>query len=724
MSEEKSLFQKYRPAFLLAVVVAAVIFLIANNFSVVSNVAMAFIGFGLVVLVHEFGHFIVAKVSDIKVEAFSIGFSPVLAGILRTEKGWRVRILPKFFPKENDEAEEGRLCFTIGKSKKADETEYRIGLIPFGGFVKMLGQEDTKTVEATNDPRSYVNKSPEVRMAVIAAGVLFNVISALLVFVTVFLIGINRVPAVIGAVEPNSPAAIAGLRAGDEVIEIDGKSGDLEFIDIAMAAALSGKEEAVGLKVKRADDSVKEFSIVAKETQTPTGTLRLFGVIPAQDLTLAKVNDVNALFEKTGLRGGDRIISVNGWDVENHWQLTEKVNETFARSVTLLAQRVDESGKAELVKSQVRLDLNFANREPKLESDLGHIYSMVPRLKVTFVFEELVSSDSRTKRVPEDRDIVVAGGNSKVENALYSGDIILAAGNIENPTYKELRDVTKEYQDKELAITVLRKNAEGVENEVAVTVIPKRQDSDGRVVIGIGVALDAEHAVVAKTISAIDGPQALAIPRGALITAVDGVKVSDFYDCIRQIRENAGQRITIDYRVNDRIAGDVSLEVSDTEESITVKSTFAEIVPFKILERLYKADGPVDAAVMGYRKTVSFIMRAYITLQRAVSGLVSPKNFMGPVGLLTLSYRIVSERPIIYYVYFLGLISAFIAVFNLLPLLPFDGGHLVFLAIEKIKGSAVSERIQGAATYVGLVLVGAFALYVTFNDIVRSFFSN
>jgi regulator of sigma E protease len=68
------------------------------------------------------------------------------------------------------------------------------------------------------------------------------------------------------------------------------------------------------------------------------------------------------------------------------------------------------------------------------------------------------------------------------------------------------------------------------------------------------------------------------------------------------------------------------------------------------------------------------------------------------------------------------LISAFIAVFNLLPLLPFDGGHLVFLLIEKIKGSPVSGRIQAFAVYAGLVLVGAFFLYVTFNDIIRSFF--
>ena len=95
---------------------------------------------------------------------------------------------------------------------------------------------------------------------------------------------------------------------------------------------------------------------------------------------------------------------------------------------------------------------------------------------------------------------------------------------------------------------------------------------------------------------------------------------------------------------------------------------------------------------------------------------------MGPVGIAKISYEIVKDYPLIYYAYFLGLINAFIAVFNSLPLLPFDGGHIVFLLVEKIKGSAVNERIQGAILYFGLAIVLAFVLYVTFNDIVRSFF--
>jgi regulator of sigma E protease len=95
---------------------------------------------------------------------------------------------------------------------------------------------------------------------------------------------------------------------------------------------------------------------------------------------------------------------------------------------------------------------------------------------------------------------------------------------------------------------------------------------------------------------------------------------------------------------------------------------------------------------------------------------------MGPVGIISFSYRIVAEQPFVYYVYFLGLISACIAVFNFLPLPPLDGGLVVLLLVEKIKGSALSERTQGVVAYVGWVLIGGFFLYVTFNDIVRSFF--
>ena len=100
---------------------------------------------------------------------------------------------------------------------------------------------------------------------------------------------------------------------------------------------------------------------------------------------------------------------------------------------------------------------------------------------------------------------------------------------------------------------------------------------------------------------------------------------------------------------------------------------------------------------------------------------ISPKLLMGPVGIVVSSYQIVQGRPLVYYAYFLGLISASIAVLNLMPMPPFDGGLIVLMIVEKIKGSALSERAQAALAYTGWVAVLVLLLYVTFNDIMRTF---
>ncbi len=743
MSKAKGLLSNNFRLFLFVAVFAAVIYLVVRNISVFGNILLVALGFGAVVLVHEFGHFIVAKLTGIKVEAFSIGFPPILAGILRTERGWRVRILPRFFPGENRSGDPGApgLSFTIGKktragavrsklgkpdappvagtSNGAGETEYRIGLIPFGGFVKMLGQDDIGPVKASDDPRSYANKPVGVRMAVITAGVVFNAISAILIFMIVFLIGIKLAPAMVGGVRPNSPASRAGLTAGDEIIEIAGKSDNLDFSDIKITAALSDINEEVPLKIRHKDGSEEDFSLVAE--QMLGERLRNFGVMQPMSLTIAEVFDVNTLHERTGLLPGDRIKAVNGRDVQNHWELAEIVQNALAPAVTVLAERTEtDSKEVGLIEVQLNLLLPaLKSADITSESSLRHIYSIVPRLRITAVVDKPTSIKDRIVSLLSKIGI---GKEVTDKPKLQVDDIMLAIGDVENPTYKEMREVTEEYEDRELPIKVLRVDINGVEKTLAVTVVPKRPPGGERVVIGIFVALDTEHPIVAKTIVTEDGPAALAIPRGAAIMAVDGVRVSNFYEIIREMRRNAGQRITIDYRLDEKIAGDIALDLGGGKEFITVKSILAESVPFEPLERLYKASGPVDAIGMGYRRTVMFIVQAYVTLQRVVGGLVSPKSFIGPVGIVTLSYRIVAEQPLVYYVYFLGLISAFIAVFNFLPLLPFDGGHIVLLLVEKVKGSALSERVQGAIAYAGLVLIGAFFLYVTFNDIVRSFF--
>jgi len=697
MSETKNLLNKYSRLILFFTIFLMVVVFVVWNVRAFGNVLCVLLGFGAVIIVHEFGHFIVAKLSDIKVEVFSIGFSPILAGILRTEKGFRVRILPGLLPVSQGDDSDGSLAtFTIGKAGKAGETEYRIGLIPFGGYVKMLGQEDTKAAQVSDDPRSFANKSVASRAAVIVAGVTFNAVSAVLIFMLAFLIGIRLTPAVVGAVVRGSPAQRAGLVAGDEIIRIAGKNHNLDFSNIGVAAALSDVNEAIKLRVRHQDGNEEDFAIVAEQL-AGSEKMRLFGIMQAQTLNIGEVDDVNALYEATGLRPGDTIKTVSGKDVQNHWDLIRIVEDSLGPAVKILAERKIADDQVEFVESEIKLEWNFAESyEAESESQLYHICSMVPRLRITAV-RKLRDSNP----------------------ALGVGDIIVAAADVENPTYTELRETIDEYKGRKLAIKVLRSGNAADERIVSVTVVPVYSKASNRVIIGIGIALDAEHPVVAKTI----GAGRLAIPRGAVITAVDGAEVSSFYDCVEQIRKNAGQRITIDYRLDEDVAGNVALDLTGAraDDLITVKSAFGQFVPFEELKRLYKAEGPIDAVVMGYKKTVMFIAQSYITIKRLLAGLLSPKLLMGPVGIITLSYKIVAQQPLIYYVYFLGLLNACIAVMNLLPLLPFDGGVLVLLFVEKLKGSPLNERIQAALTYASLVLIGAFFLYVTFNDIVRSF---
>jgi regulator of sigma E protease len=712
MSKEKDFFNKYFRLIVFAAAVVMILYFIISNVSAFGNVLLVLLGFGSVIMIHEFGHFIVAKLSDIKVEAFSIFMPPTLIGVQRKKEGIRIRILPDIFPKEGnaseegDDSNEGALRITIKSEGKASETEYRMGLIPFGGFVKMLGQEDTSTVKSSDDPRSFANKPKSIRAAVLAAGVCCNIISAVIIFMIVFLIGINLTPAVVGVVKPDSPASRAGLRAGDEVISVAGKSNDLDFSNIGIAAALSGEDEKVPMKVRHEDGTEEDLELVAE--LLPGGQMREFGIEIPVSLTVAQLSEDGAtdLFSRTGFLAGDKIKSVDGREVQSFWELREVIQGSLVPEVALSVERMGDSGETEVVASQIGLDLIFASSHGvESESKLYHIYSMVPRLRIGVVSDKLTSG-------AEDSD-----------SSLQSGDIILAIGDIENPTYSEMRSITESSEDKELPIQVLRSSASGADKTLTVIVTPKKPAGSERVVIGIGVVLDAEHPIVAKIIDAEGVPDKLDIPRGAAITAVDGAPVSNFYEIIREIRRYDGERITINWRVDEQIAGSVALNVDNKGEGITVKSDFAEIIPFDDLKRSYKASGPIDAIVMGYRRTVMFVAQTYVTLRRLIGGLVSPKNLMGPVGIISLSYRIVAEQPLIYYVYFLGLISAVIAVFNFLPLPPLDGGLVVLLLVEKIKGSALSERAQGIIAYAGWALILTLILYVTFNDIVRSFFS-
>ena len=697
---------------------AVLAYVIVRYSGVVRNIITVMLGFGAVVLVHEFGHFIVAKLSGIKVEAFSLFMPPTVVGLQRTEAGLRVRFLPAFFSKEGESPEEGGKTFIFGKPGKAADTEYRIGLIPFGGYVKLLGQEDVGPVRQNSDPRSFANKPVSVRIPVIAAGVTFNAISAAIIFMVVFLIGINLHPAVVGGVEPNSPAAKAGLKAGDEILEIAGHSRDLDFSNIQMAAALSGRGEPVPMTVRRREGSEERISLMADQ---PAGApFKRFGIMEPVSLTIAEVSDASDLREQMGFQPGDRVVAVDGKPVEYYWQFADLFQDALSPRVPITVERSTAQGTERV---QVELPRDVAPTNGLSETDLNHIYSMVPRLQIESVAKP--PRPSIVRRIA--RALGFGGkpgesGDADGASGLQAGDIILAIDKVQYPTYAELRKVTVESENKTIPITVLRADPNGVERPLVVNVTPKQEPGGSkRVVIGFAAILDVAHPVVADTISAPDGPAKLDIPRGATITAVNNQPVSNYYDIIKAVRQWDEQPVSLEYRRGANIEGGVTLQVSGAHKPVQLESETLGLIPFKPLEKRYQADGVIDALGMGYRRTVMFVVQAYLTLRRLLGGLLSPKLLMGPVGIMVSSYQIVAAQPPIYYPYFLGLISASIAVLNLLPVPPFDGGLIVLMLIEKIKGSALSEKSQGILAYAGWMLVLALLLYVTFYDLVRTF---
>ena len=692
-------------------VVALAIFAV-NNPRMASSIALVAVGFGGVVMIHELGHFLVAKLGGIKVEAFSIGFPPVFLGIRKLKKGFRVRLLPR--PGQEQVLEEGDSA-----------TEYQVGLVPLGGFVKMLGQSDSGAVEQTNDPNSFLNRPLWIRIAVVAAGVTFNAIAAIILFMGLFLHGIDLKPAVVGDVVANSPAYDAGMRPGDEIIDVDGE----RFVDyeaLLLAPALSAKGEPSSFVVRRTDGTEETIRVAAERSAGDTTGLRSIGIVEAHKLTIepkiAQEQElVETIFKETGLRPGDEIKAINGQTVTAPWELKQKITEAIAPEAVLTVSRSWPAGSPRtLEKITFPMQLNPTVGNFRQEFDLADIYGMVPCLKVAAVMErpQMMGLLQRLKSIFKSGS---EKGGDKSTPPLLAGDILIRVDKTPYPNFKELRDITATFKDKELAVTVLRADAAGQRRPVELTVHPYEIPGSQRVTIGFAADLAMEQAIVAQMIE--KGPSDVvrpAFPAGAKIVAVDGAPVETFYDVVRLLRANPGQRVSLDYIDADGQAGGTGLTVPE-RGGIHAQSSLAKGIPYEELRVTYKAESPIQAMSMGIKKARQFVVRTLITLYRLIRQEVPSSSLMGPVGIIKVSYA-VADASIIHYLYFLGLISSCLAVMNLLPLPVLDGGVIVMLIIEKIKGSPLSEKVQAVITYAGLSLLLGLMLWVTYNDIIRILF--
>jgi regulator of sigma E protease len=186
---------------------------------------------GLLVFVHEFGHFITAKWAGIRVEEFGMGFPPTLVSIRKRERGgWEVMWFGR--SREIDTSSTlNPLYGTSGgpsrnRADASDRTMYSLNLLPIGGFVRLSGEMgDAYDENGIYDPKSFAAKSAGKRLIVLVAGVVMNFLLAIVLFTVAYTGGQpvgNSPEPIIGSLESGSPAQLAGLQVGDRVLSVNG----------------------------------------------------------------------------------------------------------------------------------------------------------------------------------------------------------------------------------------------------------------------------------------------------------------------------------------------------------------------------------------------------------------------------------------------------------------------------------------------------------------------
>jgi regulator of sigma E protease len=709
------------------------------------------LGFSLVIFVHELGHFAVAKWAGVKVEQFAIGFGKEIWG------------------------------FTRG------ETRYSFNVLPLGGYVKMLGQEDfavdkSGEWEVKADPRSFLSKPVGPRMAIVSAGVIMNILLAALLFMIVFMVGKETLDSVVGRVQEGAPADLAGLRAGDRILTIDGQEID-DFSDLSMAIMLAESGEPLEFTIER-NEKIQTLAVTPKMNAQRN--------VQQVGISSPTTNRVLATFGQSGIddqhqiQPDDVIKQIGPYTRVGYDTLKWAIFDNRDKPVKIVVERPkpDQDGKVEQITCYRRGELLFLNNPDGLNLQVGDFLGFVPRRKVG-----AVEPDSRAE---------LAG--------FKIGDVILAWEGIAHPTFEECTDSILKNVERDIRVRVRRDS-----QELDLIVRPKEKKrhifSAGKPHVGISfLAQENERVMVANTVAESNGtPTAasqLKLPRGTEILRIDEDEVHGWPEMVDLCRAKAGQTVSITYRYGDQPAQTASMSIpaamstslvdadgnphemplsarvisvagqthvtirnddgkelkqpithwqhvaralrqhvgdqieivyhdhrTDRDVTATMTVTADNTEPW--MRKLHYDPGPVifapdykilrksnplAAMQLGVKKTYYFVIQAYTTMRAMISGSVGIENVAGPVGILKIGAH-AAEGGIITLMWFLGLLSANLAVINFLPIPIVDGGLMVFLIIEKIKGSPVSLKIQVATQVIGLALIVSVFVLVTVMDI-------
>jgi regulator of sigma E protease len=679
------------------------------------NFVLIVLGFGLLIFVHELGHFLAAKWAGIRTESFAVGMGPVL---LAWRKGVGLAVGSTAKPVVAKYGEEpAEMSDSLLRERGIGETEYSLRILPIGGFVKMVGQDDSDPSAVSEDPRSYNQCPIGKRMIVVSAGVVMNVLMA----------GVRFEAPVIGEIIPDSPASAATatnakdqtLQPGDMVLSVDGDE-TRTFTDLQIAASMAVPGRSLELVVKRPGRDEELMFSITPATVREEGLMEL-GLTPASSLQLPE-----------GGQTGEEILHYLGGTSVANAGITPGMKMIAAGVGEPLAPVTTWGGFDEVVQASEGKSV-----QTRWSFDGGEIDATIPVRPLFQILRIPDVSDDAPQNfveglfglVPLSRISHVVPTSPNV-GLLHDGDVIVGVDGFEMPSRAKVRNVLAAHGSGEVDIEVLRSG-----QQIHVPAVLQ----SGR--LGVVLMSDWDLPRIAQPMTTVmirgpnglvEQPTALAgtqLLGGSTITSVGDRAVHNWAD-IRSAVVDAvagGEEVT-DVAISvvnptvgkERISIILPLEASEAAELADLGwSTPLAALLFEPVYVTRSSNGnPLTAISMGIDETINITWLTYLTIDRLLRRSVGVEQLRGPIGIVHIGARI-ADRGWSYLFFFLAIISINLAVLNFLPLPIVDGGLFLYLIYEKLRGRPPSIAFQNAAAVLGLALIGMAFVVTFYNDIMR-----
>lgn len=681
-----------------------------------TNLAKVVLGLGLVIFIHELGHFLAAKWCDVHVETFSIGFGPPLFGVCQFKRG---------------------------------ETTYKLAWIPLGGYVKMLG-ENPEDENADLNPRSYKNKSVGARMLIISAGVIMNVLLAIVLFLTVYLThGVRQNPGIVGNTNPGGAGWQLGLRRGDYIRQIGSRKNPY-YEDISRAVMATKRDQALPLIFDTYD------GISQKRIETEIVPLRhekipipMIGVSSAYlPVLVDKMPQFSGPCDAGSVSAdaqppfefGDRIVGCSNPDNPAEIKLLgsdPRHNDPNRGDHVELIRRIERLSGKDMT---FRVERGASTLDIRVKRALSVTLGLRMKMGQVIAIRQkspAANAGLKPKRGDEKGDVIsaveftAADGQRRRYSATPNGTE-LPLDPVKLPMQLAVWAESKP-PNYELDVTVLR--AEGHEGMKPVVLKmtwqkewelfdnePFRPD-EPMSIAPLGIAYRVQNV--------IEGIDADSPAAGSKLKPNDAITAIQFKWLSPKGKDKSASRDLKDdqwayywsFMQETRQIQEVVISIG--KEKVTLKPVADPGTPrtdrglnFAPDVHLQKADGVGNAFVLSGRRLVDKMTMIYENLLNLILLRLSPEAISGPITIAVASYDF-AGRDIFEFILFLALININLAVVNFLPIPVLDGGHMVFLVYEWLRGKPPSEKVRYVATFIGLAFILCLMAWGIYLDIQR-----